>query len=122
MKILFDGAPPAGISVVIHAPQLPATDLATWIQRTLGAHADADLETSTNGGWPVRLVHGVVDEIHRVGAIYRFHDFVAAVVATFAGRAAVDARLTELIGWIRTGRPDQQEERGRPGRSALAWR
>jgi hypothetical protein len=122
MKILFDGPPPPGIAVVIHPPRLPETDLGTWIQRTLGARSDADLETSTSAGWPVRLVHGVVDEIHRVGAIYRFDDFVAAVVATFVGRDSVDARLNELMAWIQTGRPDRYQDHTAPIRSVRSSR
>ncbi len=121
MKIVFDDPPPPGIAVMVHPPRRTDTDIATWIRRTLGEHADFDRESWTTAGWPVRLVHGVVDEIHRLGAIYRFQDVVALVVATFVGRASVDQRLGVLIAWIRTGRPDgfgRSSRRYEPGNAS----
>jgi hypothetical protein len=105
MQLRFDLPAPAGLDVTVHSPQA-RDDGDGWFERLLGAAPCGELETETALGWRLRIACAVVDGAHRVGARYQFFHFTAAVVATFADRAARDRGLPALVAWCQSGRPD----------------
>lgn len=112
MHLILDDAPLGGVTMTIHPIELAPDDGDVWMARALGAPAGSVVHTLTDLGWPLTLAHaavrgadGAVVE-YRVGAFYRFFHFAAAAVARLPDRAVLTARLPDLVGLWRTGRPD----------------